>query len=65
MQTAMEDLELPDESFDVVISSLAFHYVKDFPEMIKKIYTWLKPGGKLVFSAEHPVFTAYGSQDWY
>ena len=23
------------------------------------------PGGFFVFSAEHPVFTAYGSQDWY
>ena len=22
-------------------------------------------GGDLVFSVEHPVFTAYGSQDWY
>ena len=31
-QEAMEDLEFPGESFDVVLSSLAFHYVKDFPE---------------------------------
>ena len=25
----------------------------------------LKSGGKLVFTVEHPVFTAYGTQDWY
>lgn len=22
-------------------------------------------GGNFVFSVEHPIFTAYGSQDWY
>lgn len=64
-KAAMEDLILPPESFDVVISSLAFHYVKDFESIVKKIYGWLVPGGKFVFSVEHPVFTAYGSQDWY
>lgn len=62
---AMEDLEFPPASFDVVISSLAFHYVENFDDMIKKIKSWLKPGGTLVFSTEHPVFTAYGTQDWY
>lgn len=62
---AMEDLDFPAESFDCVISSLAFHYVKDFPGLASRIGRWLKPGGDLVFSVEHPVFTAYGSQDWY
>lgn len=61
---AMEDLELPDSSFDVVISSLAFHYISDFQSMAVKIHRWLRPGGAFVFSAEHPVFTAEGSQDW-
>ncbi|HIS55272.1 MAG TPA: class I SAM-dependent methyltransferase [Candidatus Fimimorpha excrementavium] len=64
-RSAMEDLELEPESFDVVISSLAFHYVADFPAMVKKIEAWLVPGGEFVFSVEHPVFTAQGSQDWY
>ena len=31
----------------------------------KKIYRILKSGGKLVFTVEHPVFIAYGTQDWY
>lgn len=62
---AMEDLSFPKESFDVVISSLAFHYVKDFASLAEKIGLWTAPGGKFVFSAEHPVFTAYGTQDWY
>lgn len=62
---AMEDLRFSPKSFDVVISSLAFHYVRDFEPLAREIVSWLKDGGEFVFSVEHPVFTAYGSQDWY
>ena len=62
---AMEDLVFEEAAFDAVISSLAFHYVKDFDTLVKHISEWLIPGGSFVFSVEHPVFTAYGSQDWY
>lgn len=62
--SAMEDINLNEEDFDVVISSLAFHYVKDFDMLVKNIFGWLKKGGEFVFSVEHPVFTAYGTQDW-
>ena len=64
-QAAMEDLQFADAYFDVVLSSLAFHYVADFTSLVRNISHWLKPGGRFVFSVEHPVFTAYGSQDWY
>lgn len=63
--SAMEDLHFPPASFDVVISSLAFHYVKDFKPLVLSIAEWLVPQGQFVFSVEHPVFTSYGSQDWY
>ena len=62
---AIEDVEFPEESFDVILSSLAFHYVADYEILVKKIYRILKSGGKLVFTVEHPVFTAYGTQDWH
>lgn len=62
---AMEDLSCEPGSFDVVISSLAFHYVRDFGEVVEKIGESLSDGGWFVFSVEHPVFTAYGTQDWY
>lgn len=61
----MEDVEFPSESFDIVLSSLALHYVKDFDGIVDKIVSWLKPGGKFVFTVEHPVFTAEGRQDWH
>ena len=63
--TAMEDLDFPEHTFDVVLSSLAFHYIKDFEPLVKNISRWMKQGGTFVFSVEHPVFTSYGTQDWY
>ena len=48
-----------------MLSSLAFHYVEDLESLVRNIARWLVPGGELVFSVEHPVFTAYGTQDWY
>ena len=47
------------------MSSLAFHYISDFQGLVKNISHWLSPGGYFVFSVEHPIFTAQGSQDWY
>lgn len=64
-QSAMEDLDFPENSFDIVLSSLAFHYVKDFDRLVQNIAGWIKPGGYFTFSVEHPVFTSSGSQDWY
>lgn len=61
---AMEDLHFPRQTFDVVFSSLAFHYVKDFESLVACIAQWIKEKGVFVFSVEHPVFTAYGTQDW-
>ncbi len=62
---SLEEYEYPENSFDAVISSLALHYVESFEDICRKVYRCLKPGGEFVFSAEHPIFTAYGSQDWY
>lgn len=61
---AMEDVREPDGSFDVILSSLAFHYVADYPALVQECFRMLAPGGTLIFSCEHPVFTAEGSQSW-
>lgn len=63
--SAIEDMEVSAESFDLVLSSLAFHYVADFDVVLKKVHHCLKQGGSFVFSVEHPIFTAYGTQEWY
>lgn len=64
LRSSIEDYNYPSDTFDVVLSSLAFHYVRDFTALCKKINETLKPCGDFVFSVEHPVFTAYGNQDW-
>jgi ubiquinone/menaquinone biosynthesis C-methylase UbiE len=58
LKSAMEDLRFQPESCDLVVNSLAFHYVKDLQELLKKIHTWLKPSGTLLFSTEHPIATS-------
>lgn len=61
----MEDMDFPEASFEVVISSLALHYIKSFDNILERVYKCLSKGGDFIFSVEHPIFTAQGSQDWY
>ena len=63
-RAAIEELDLAPGSFDLVISSLALHYVQDFAAVARNVRRMLAPGGSFVFSVEHPIFTAEGSQDW-
>lgn len=64
MRIAMEDINFAPDSFDVVLSSLAFHYTEDFDSVAGSIRRCVKTGGDFVFSAEHPVFTARAPQSW-
>lgn len=61
---SIEDAAFPPDSFDVVFSSLALHYVEGFRAVCEKAALCLSDGGAFVFSVEHPVFTASGSQEW-
>lgn len=54
---SMEDLDQLDEKFDVVVSSLAFHYIEDYDKLLTDIYNVLNKGGVLIFSQEHPLST--------
>ncbi|ADB29439.1 Methyltransferase type 11 [Kribbella flavida DSM 17836] len=54
----LAELELPADSIDLVVSSLALHYVEDFSGLVRRVAAWLVPGGQFVFSVEHPVVTA-------
>lgn len=57
----IEDLYKLDRRFDVVVSSLAFHYVEAFPEVIRMIYEKMNAGGVFVFSQENPLVTAHST----
>lgn len=56
----LNDLVLKTSTYDLVYSSLTFHYLpnESFTRLLKEIYTSLKPGGRFVFSVEHPIYTS-------
>ncbi len=60
----LEQLALPPATYDLVYSSLAFHYIADFPTLLAAIGHGLTPDGKLVFSIEHPIFMAPRQPGW-
>ncbi|SIQ34396.1 MULTISPECIES: class I SAM-dependent methyltransferase [unclassified Paenibacillus] len=55
---SMEDWSYPQASCDLVLSRLALHYVEHLEAVLARIVQSLKPGGRLVFSVEHPVITS-------
>lgn len=56
---SMEDFTATAQSFDLVISSLALHYIEDYAALAQRLFTALAPGGQFVFSVEHPTCSAY------
>src|SRR3984893_4827104 len=64
LKADMEGAEFPQAAFDLAYSSLALHYVEDLGGLLKKVHRALAPGGHLVFSVEHPIFTAPTQPGW-
>jgi ubiquinone/menaquinone biosynthesis C-methylase UbiE len=60
----MEQLELSAASFDLVYSSLALHYVANLDGLLSQVRRSLRAGGSLVFSVEHPIYTAPTDPHW-
>src|SRR5699024_11608137 len=56
--TPIEELELHNQKFDLIISSLAIHYIKDYSKLIVKVGSLLSKNGEFIFSTEHPIVTA-------
>ncbi len=54
----MRELSFPDQSFDFVYSSLAFHYAADWDQLLAGVFRMLRPGGKLLFSTHNPPYWA-------
>ena len=60
----LERLRLPEARFGLAYSSLALHYVEDATRFFAEVHRALAPGGRLVFSTEHPVYTAPSDPGW-
>lgn len=60
----LESLQLRENSLDLVYSSLALHYLPELDTLFANVHRALKPGGSLVFSMEHPIYTCATRQGW-
>lgn len=60
----LDALDLPPASFDLAWSALAFHYLANFDALLATVHRALVPGGTLVASVEHPLFTAPTRPGW-
>jgi SAM-dependent methyltransferase len=58
VQADMQSWEYPAVAFDRVISRLALHYLPDLQSVFERVFRALQPGGRFVFSVEHPVITS-------
>jgi SAM-dependent methyltransferase len=60
----LEQFTVSHAAFDLIYSSLAFHYIENLQGLLASVQTALLPGGRLVFSVEHPIFTAPANPGW-
>ncbi len=61
-QLDLDEFVPASSSFDVAFSSLAFHYVRDLDRLLSATAGSLAAGGALVFSVEHPIYSAPSTQ---
>jgi SAM-dependent methyltransferase len=60
----LETLDLPNNSFDLAYSSLAFHYIADFDRLMRTVHRALVSRAHLVFTIEHPIYMAAAEPRW-
>jgi SAM-dependent methyltransferase len=64
VQADLETVEFRKAAFDLAYSSLALHYLANLEGLFATVHRVLAPGGHLVFSAEHPIYTAPLQPGW-
>lgn len=57
-QATIENWDYPTKAFDLVVSRLVLHYIKDVDAIFRQVYRTLTDHGRFVFSIEHPVITS-------
>ena len=57
----MENISELDQNFDIVVSSLALHYVNNFTTLVQNIYNLLSENGYFIFSQENPINTCFSN----
>jgi len=60
----LDELTLDAAGAELIVSSMALHYVEDFDRLARVLHAALVPGGDLVFSVEHPIYAARSEPEW-
>jgi SAM-dependent methyltransferase len=60
----LETLRLESGAYDLVYSSLAFHYIESLAAAFAEVHGALVAGGSFVFSIEHPIYMAPRRPAW-
>jgi cyclopropane fatty-acyl-phospholipid synthase-like methyltransferase len=58
VHATLENWDYPIEAFDLVVSRLVLHYIKDIDAIFKRVHQTLVGEGRFIFSVEHPVITS-------
>jgi SAM-dependent methyltransferase len=58
VQASLLDWQPPEAAFDLVASRLALHYLPALAPLFARVFDALVPGGRFVYSVEHPVLTS-------
>ena len=60
----LEELQLDERAFDLAFSSLTLHYIQNLAGLFATLHRALVAGSRLVFSMEHPIYTAPSRPEW-
>lgn len=61
IQGDISNLPFEDNSFDLVVSGLTIHYVRNLEKAINEFSRVLRPGGHMIISSVHPWMVALGA----
>lgn len=60
----LDVIDLPAGAYDLAYSALTLHYVVDLDRLVRVVHDALRPGGRFVFTTEHPIFMAPTRPRW-